>query len=505
MNFENILALAKQGEKEQALKEIELFIENHPSDEQALYYASAWNFQAMHWEVAEQFMVQLVDLKPNNMNYLQNIIGMYMNMSNIKKAIDYQKKLLKLTNNDMSQQYQLALMYHKLFDFENALQILNEIEKNASENVQVLGVIGDILHGFGKFSQAISYYERILRLDSFNEAAFNGIIKSKKFTEADDELLKLSDKLLNSNHLSEEAKAQVYKGLGKMYDDAKIYDKAWECFHKGNEIQSGLFPYNHQAVINQVETLKKSFTKTLMDNGEHSSTASSPILIVGMPRSGTTLLEQLIENTGKICAGGESPALNKAINRRLYAVRYPDEISQITSDMYNQLSSDYSNYFKNCHINGEHRSVDKLPGNFFHLGLLKKMFPNIKIINLSRNKYDCCLSIYFQMFANHMSFTTKIEDISRFYDVYEDIMGYWNDLFPENIFNLSYEDLVQNFELKTKELYTFLDLEWTEKIGDFAKSKNSVQTPSSWQVRQGINTKSINRFKNYEKYLNVLF
>ncbi|PCI63581.1 MAG: hypothetical protein COB35_00625 [Gammaproteobacteria bacterium] len=502
MNLNDIISLAKQNQGHKALAELKSYLDKNQQDQQALFYAGLWCFQSMDWKNAEVYMEKLITLAPDNVEYLNNMLGMYMNMSNVKKAIQFQLKLIELTSDSAEQNYNLAMLYHRINDFGNALVILQKLHQQHPQNVQVIGVIADIVHGFGDFKQAIEYYKLILSLEKFNESAFNGIVKSIKFTQVDEELLSLANRMLASSQVSNEAKAQVNISLGKMYDDCKKFEQAWQYYCAGNLQQQQLFPHDKHALNAQVNIIKSIFTKELVNDSKTiGDKISKPIFIVGMPRSGTTLLEQVLEHSGETCAGGESLALNKAINREFYNIRFPDEIAKVTAKTYQNLAEHYLNYFKNCHVNGDLRTVDKLPGNFLHLGLLKKMFPNIKIINLSRNKDDCSLSIFFQMFANHMTFTTDMENISNFHQVYQSIMAYWQELFADNIYNLSYEDFVNDFEHKTKDLYQFLELDWNENVGNFIDSKNSVQTPSSWQVRQGINNKSVGRSANYTKLM----
>jgi len=503
--IQQLVDLAKNGQGQEALSGLIDFVDANPKDEQAIFLLSSWYFQSMDWENSEKSMAQLLSLAPDNLNYLDNAIGMYSQMSNFKSALKYQKKVAELKPDDSATQYKLGMLYHRLFDFDAALIVFNKLIKKEGEHPQILGLIADVIHGFGHFKEAIEYYHRILKLEPNNEAALNGIVKSTKFKTIDNNLLTTAQRILNDNSVPKQAKAQIHFSLGKMHDDCKDYDNAWSNYRLANEIQSSLYPYNKSALVQQINQFKAIYNEAFYNENDWPGDESvAPIFIVGMPRSGTTLLEQVLEHSGEVCAGGESLALNKAINKQFYKIRYPDELHKADSEVFMRLANDYKNYFINCHLNGNMRSIDKLPGNFLHLGLLKKMFPKMKVINLSRNKLDCCLSVYFQMFADHMTFTTDMNNISSFYDTYLETMDYWNTLFPENIYNLSYENLVTNFEANTKGLFEFLELDWNDNVGKFVDSKNSVQTPSSWQVRQGINTKSVGRSKQYERFLNNL-
>ncbi len=500
--IQQLIDQAKNGQGQAALNGLISFVTENPKDEQAQFLLSSWYFQSMDWENSEKSMVNLLRLAPDNLNYLDNAIGMYSQMSNFKAALKYQERVAELKPDDSGIQYKLGMLYHRLFDFDSALKVFNQLVKKEGEHPQILGLIADIIHGFGRFEEAIEYYHRILKLEPNNEAAINGIVKSTKFKMIDNDLLTKAQRILRDNSVPKQAKAQIYFSLGKMYDDCKEYDNAWSNYRLANEIQSSLYPYNQSALVQQIAQFKEIYNaKFFTDNNWQGNESVAPIFIVGMPRSGTTLLEQVLEHSGMVCAGGESLALNKAINKQFYKIRYPDELGKADSEIFMRLAKDYENYYINCHLSGDMRSIDKLPGNFLHLGLLKKMFPKMKVINLSRNKLDCCLSVYFQMFADHMTFTTDTKNISSFYDTYLETMDYWKTLFPENIFDLSYEDLVSDFETNTKALFEFLELDWNKNVGDFVDSKNSVQTPSSWQVRQGINTKSVGRSKQYESFL----
>ena len=486
--------LFEAGNHQAAYQLLTSYVTEYPQDSSAVYQLAVWAYKSMDWQRANELMGQLLTL-PDAKKYYHVVVDYYVQTSDLKSAIKYQKQVTH--NNDTQALFKLAMLYFKFFDFENAEKTFNQLLSIVPNDPQILGTIADIEHGNGQFSQAIKKYKQILTIDPNNEAAFNGIIKSTKFKYIDSELEVIAEKILQSSSTTPEQKAQVHISLGKMYDDCKDYKKAWHNFSQGNDIHAKLFPFSTQDLDKQVSEIKSSFTKTLFEGEQTGDDSFSPIFIIGMPRSGTTLLEQVLESTGVLCGVGESPALNKAINRRLYNIKYPIETNQASEQTFKDMANDYVDYIANCHVNGSKRSVDKLPGNFLHLGLLKKMFPNAKFVNMTRNKWDCCLSIYFQMFSNTMSFTTDISNIEHFHDVYHDIMAYWQQLFPENIYHLSYEKLVNNFKGETQSLFEFLELAWSDDVTNFVNSKNSVHTPSSWQVRQGINNKAVGRSEHY--------
>jgi len=501
-NIKNRLAeLVRKNQQDKALVIITEYIKENPKDKNALLKASVLGFQLMDWDVAEKMMKKLSALvSEDDVGHWKRASDFYYKIGKLDKALECQRKIVG--KNNPEELYKLGILYFKYFDFENAHKTFSKLNSEVPNEPQVLGILADIEHGNGEFVTSIEMYKKILKLEPVNDAAFNGIAKSTKFNHVDKELSDLAENILNSSQIPLEAKAQIHFSMGKMMNDCKLYYQAWEHYSKGNAIQSKLYPYLPELVENQVKEIQSIFVKELyLSKNDLGKNDCTPIFIIGMPRSGTTLLEQVLGTTGLLCEAGESLALNKAINKQFYNLKYPSELNRVDDDMFRRLADDYLSYLKHCHLNGDKRTVDKLPGNFLHLGILKKMFPNMKVINLMRNKKDCCLSVYFQMFANHMTFTNDLNAISHFYDIYSNMMEYWKQLFPDNIFDLSYEDLVSDFESQTKDLFSFLLLDWNENIQDFVNSRNSVHTPSSWQVRQGINTKAIGKSNRYTEYL----
>ncbi|MFY8272666.1 tetratricopeptide repeat-containing sulfotransferase family protein [Pseudoalteromonas sp. SSDWG2] len=499
--LQELQMLFNKGAHQKSIEELEQLSAEYPNEGKVILQLAFNHFKLMDWPKANNYIEKLVRQFGSQEYYLHCAVDFYLQTSQYLKAIPVQERICE-DKGDHNQKHKLAMLYIKSFAHDKAHGLYKEILANKPDDIYAIGVLADIEHGDGNFSQAIDLYKHILDIQPNSATALYGIVKSTKFKNVDTHIEKIATQIIENALVGDDQKIEAHMALGKMYDDCNMHDKAWLHWSQGNSLQSKLFPYDGKQVDEQVKLIKESFTSELLSKYQHKGNQDvSPIFIVGMPRSGTTLLEQVLERSGCICAAGESPALNKAVNGRLYNIRFPQDIGLAPASLFADLASDYLDYIANCHVEGKLRSVDKLPGNFLYLGLLKLMFPNMKVINMKRNKQDNALSIFANMFSNHMTFTNTLEGIAHMQELHDDMMEHWQGIFSDNILSLDYEEFVSNFETQAREVFDFTGLEWNDSVVDFVNSKNKVFTPSSYQVRQGINTKAINRSDPYLKKL----
>lgn len=495
---QQINELAQKGQHKEVYQLLKQAIEQDNFDEAILYQASVYAFRLMNYEDAITYMEKLLKQTNDDPRYVAGAVDLFLHAGLGKRAIELQNKLE--ISGSPEQMYKLAMLHYRIFDFESAKTVFEQLSKLAPNSAQVEGMLADMSHGKGDFSDAINKYQQILSYEPTNEAALYGLVKSTKFKQVDNAVIESANAILDNTTITKGAKSQVHYSLAKMYDDCGDTDNAWSHYTQANKLQAEVEPHDAAELEKQIELIKKVFTPELQSKfADSGQKQASPIFIVGMPRSGTTLLEQVLENTGVICGAGESLAFNKGLNRRFFDIEYPAQIDKAPPEMFELMGQDYLDFIANNHVKGDLRTVDKLPGNFLNLGTLKLMFPNMKVINLVRNKMDNALSIFFQYFSNSMTFTTDFNHILHYREIYESTMAHWREQFPENIYDLHYEDFVGDFDNQTRALFEFLELEWTDQVKDFVNSKNVVTTPSSWQVRQGINKNAIGRFEKYRE------
>ncbi len=249
---------------------------------------------------------------------------------------------------------------------------------------------------------------------------------------------------------------------------------------------------------------KKIYEKYLKSGSSDAST----IFILGMPRSGTTLVEQILSNHSKVFGAGEQDIINEIVQKKFTNKKlslFLEPAIDSNKNILKEIGDEYLNKMKNISNNSE-RSTDKLPFNFFWIGLIKLILPKSKIIHCFRDPKDNCFSIYKNHFQKGtINYSYDLNNIVEYYNLYSDLMNYWNKLFPNFMFNIKYESLVSNTKNEIINVLNFCDLVWDDNCLNFYKNKRSVKTASNVQVRSKIYNSSIGFWKNYEKHLKVYF
>ena len=265
--------------------------------------------------------------------------------------------------------------------------------------------------------------------------------------------------------------------------------------------------YNIEKDLKVFNILKKFFINYNFKKINPTKYDKKILFIVGMPRSGTSLVEQIISSHTSVYGAGELPYLNNIIQseffenktlnlNKLHELNNEKKLQDI-AERYNVLTSSY-NYKENL-------ITDKAPLNFLWIGLIKLIFPNSKIIHCSRSPKDNCLSLYKNLFDENLNWTYDETDLFRFYQEYDSLMSFWKKNIPDFIYDVNYENLISNSEFQIKKIVNFCDLDWEPGCIEFYKNKRAIKTVSSAQVRQSIYNSSINSSKNYEDFMPNLF
>jgi hypothetical protein len=227
-----------------------------------------------------------------------------------------------------------------------------------------------------------------------------------------------------------------------------------------------------------------------------------------MPRSGTSLAEQILASHPDVFGAGELPIVNRMVDQLPTVLNtstpYPECLKDLDNHTLGQLASEYLEESQQK-TNTEEFITDKMPSNFMHLGFISLMFPNARIIHCTRDPLDTCLSCYFQNFTGEHPYAYSLGSLGKFYRMYEKLMGHWSKVIPNQILNLSYENIVENPEQEIRRLVDFCGLEWSDKCLDFHQTKRTVATASHSQVRQKIYSSSVGKWRSYEKHLDELF
>jgi hypothetical protein len=314
--------------------------------------------------------------------------------------------------------------------------------------------------------------------------------------------------LASAPNQTEEGQSHLHFALGKMLDDIGEYERAFQHFRSGNALEHKRMHLDVDAGRSFVERSRATFDAAFVEEKSALGNPSDmPIFIVGMLRSGTTLEEQILATHPAIHAGGELEYF-RSLARQLPerpgdGQPYPDCLEALDAGSIDAASAGYMEGLRT--VMGEaKRFTDKNPLNFEHLGLIMSVFPNAHVIHCRREAMDLCLSIYFQHFYERHDFAYSFADIAEYHRQYEQLMAHWQSVFPGRIHDVQYEALVADLEAVSRDMLSYLGLDWDENCLEFYRTVRPVGTASHWQVRQPVYTRSVERWRHYEPCLEEL-
>ena len=431
-------------------------------------YKSIGNF-----EEAEFFYNKAIDSKPDYFQAINNYANLKALVFDYTSAIEFYEKALKIKENDITILFSLANAYHAIGDIIKTKEIISKILHYNPKHVSTHKLLSSIV----------------------NYSNDNANLNEMK-------------NLILKNELSNSQIVDLSFALGKAYEDLKEYENSFLYLKKANFLKKKEYNYKIKDEELLIDSIKESFKDFNFKDGKKNFDKRRAIFICGMPRSGTTLVEQIIASHNDVFGAGELIYIQKTINKRLI---FEKKLSKEKLNNEIELSSNIINesYFKmiNYHKFNENNFTDKAPQNFRWIGILKLFFPNSKIIYCKRNAKDNCLSIYKNFFASDdMKWAFDEKNIANYYKMHLNLMDFWKSKFGDYIYEINYEKLVLNKEEEIKKLIKFCDLDWDPICLDHHKSKKTpIKTVSISQARKPVYKSSVNSNLNYENYLSEMF
>ncbi|MBI1181038.1 MAG: tetratricopeptide repeat protein [Alphaproteobacteria bacterium] len=382
------------------------------------------------------------------------------------------------------------------------LQRAGEADPEASEFVNQLGVSYLEL---GEMNKARACFERAIELAPEALRIYANLSNARKFTEADEDYQRFVAAAEGVESLPVHDRIPVYYGLGKAYDDVGKPEKAIDAYLKGARLKRDELTYRRDASLYVFDRIREVFSREALEAKRAEIAGSetrAPIFIVGMPRSGSTLTEQILSSHSQVFGAGEARALFESLTDVVgrdfgNSVRFPEVFRLMTTEHAEAMVSRYLREIPNW---GEQtpRFTDKMLSNFYYVGLLNVVMPRAKIVHIRRNPVDTCLSCLTRLFREDMPYSYDFDDLADHYLKYAELMAHWRQVLPEGSFyELRYEDLVSDTEAQARSLLEYLDLPWEDGCLAFHENKRAVKTASVTQVREPIYTRSVERWKKY--------
>jgi len=388
---------------------------------------------------------------------------------------------------------------------DRALQLLSKALELNAENPAVHQHLA-VVHGrLGRFEQAVHHYREVIRLEpGYAEAYFN-LSRIISF-EPGDPLMEAIERRLKEASNTDADLCFLHFAAGKFFDDTDQPDRAFDHYSSANAARKARFDIG--ATRQEFESIKRMLTAEWI--GSHDDQGSSsriPIFIVGMPRSGTSLVEQILSSHPAVVAGGELHdiwEIVQALAQHDPARRpFPQCLASMDAPVLKECADRYLQRLSSLGPTAE-RVTNKNPTDFRYLGLIASLFPRARIVEVRRDPRDTCLSCYFQNFRNGQEYSFDLRNVGLYYRCYDELMRHWRATIPTQLHSVSYESLVAEPEPVIRELLAFCDLDWHPACVEPHKASGAVATASRWQVRRPIYSTALSRWKRYEAHLGPL-
>jgi tetratricopeptide (TPR) repeat protein len=352
----------------------------------------------------------------------------------------------------------------------------------------------------GDFAAAEKLLKQAVAIKPDSVDAWAAIPRLRKMSKDDTDWLAEAERMARVPQPPRQ-EANLYYSIGKYHDDVGDFECAFEKYRHANEVSRRYGgEHNQQDVTREIDRIIEFFGRNWVDVPRDSNPSPRPVFVVGMPRSGTTLAEQILAAHPAVFGAGELPFWTSLLPQYLASPPSPDIAERIII----KLSNDYLKYLDGRSLDAL-RVVDKMPGNFKCLGLIYAALPHARVVHMSRNPLDTCLSIYFQDFAVTHTYANDLEDLAHFYTEYIRVMEHWRSTLPEGwILDVPYQKLTEDPEGWSRKMIDFIGLPWDPKCLNFEQSDRPIVTFSKWQARQKITKSSVARWRRYEKFIGPL-
>ena len=357
----------------------------------------------------------------------------------------------------------------------------------------------------GRLADARATFERAVALAPKVPAYHRFLAGAKTFREDDPQLAALEALAQDMPSFPEAEQIDLHFALAKAYDDIQRYDRAFAHLRDGNALKRQAIVYDEAEQLAVSRDIANVFTSELIEARRGQGNPSDvPVFIVGMPRSGSTLVEQILASHPRVFGGGEVDYLSGLVTTSEAGVKFPAGFASLSGGKLRQLGSLYVARLRHLAPQAD-RITDKMLFNFFFVGLLQLVLPKARIIHVRRDPLDTCFSCYAKMFATELNCAHDLGELGRYYRAYEALMAHWRSVLPAGaMLEVQYETLVENFEEEVRRIVAYCGLEWNERCLEFYRTERSVRTASVVQVRQPLFKSSIGRWRLYEPYLGPL-
>ena len=467
----------------------------------ALRFMGILAFKSGNHDIAEAMFTKALRLDPTYSLVWANLAQVYSVTGQLDKAKKSFKNILNMEPRNGLIWAEYGTVLTKLANYEESKNAYLKALNFKSDSPRVHLSLGHVYKTMGEIENSIDSYKNSIIQNKLSGEAYWSLANLKTYSFSENEIKVMEETL--KEDMSDIERSQIHFALGKAYEVKKDFDNSFNNYFKGNEVKKGLIKYSSDDTTDNTKRILDFFNlETIRDFSKSSTVDQDPIFILGMPRSGSTLVDQIISSHSKVDGTQELPNIIKIASELNSNNQntYPEILKELDESKLSEMGNNYLSETTWARKNAPF-FIDKMPNNFIHIGLIKTILPNAKIIDTRRDPMDTCFSCYKQFFARGQLFTYSLEDLGNYYTDYIKAMNHWHNVYGKDIFTVHYDNVINKTEETIRELIDYCNLPFEKECLEFYNSSRPVKTPSAEQVRQPIYKSGLNYWKNYEKHL----
>ena len=492
------LHASRYRKAEDAFKKLLIEDENNID---ALRFMGILAFKSGNHDIAEAMFTKALRLDPTYSLVWANLAQVYSVTGQLDKAKKSFKNILNMEPRNGLIWAEYGTVLTKLANYEESKNAYLKALNFKSDSPRVHLSLGHVYKTMGEIENSIDSYKNSIIQNKLSGEAYWSLANLKTYSFSENEIKVMEETL--KEDMSDIERSQIHFALGKAYEVKKDFDNSFNNYFKGNEVKKGLIKYSSDDTTDNTKRILDFFNlETIRDFSKSSTVDQDPIFILGMPRSGSTLVDQIISSHSKVDGTQELPNIIKIASELNSNNQntYPEILKELDESKLSEMGNNYLSETTWARKNAPF-FIDKMPNNFIHIGLIKTILPNAKIIDTRRDPMDTCFSCYKQFFARGQLFTYSLEDLGNYYTDYIKAMNHWHNVYGKDIFTVHYDNVINKTEETIRELIDYCNLPFEKECLEFYNSSRPVKTPSAEQVRQPIYKSGLNYWKNYEKHL----
>ena len=450
---------------------------------------------------------QALRLKPDYTEAHYNLGNTFKDLGRLNEAVTSFRQVLSLKPDYADAYNNLGSILKDQGRLDEAVASFSQALTVKPDDAAMHYNLGVVFRELGKFDDAIACYKNALSLKSDYAAAFKDLASLVRYTEVDEEVRAMENLYNEKGAIPDADRIALGFALGKVFEDLEDFDKSFAFILEANRLKRESYDYSLQNDQDILKRIKKTFSPGYFAShlgcGHHDRT---PIFIVGMPRSGTTLVEQILASHPLVFGAGELAILTDLTLRICPgggAAEFPECVGDLDEETFDKMGLDYIGKIRKYSCDAQY-ITDKMPYNFLHVGLIRSILPDAKVVHCMRNPMDTCFSLFKNYFKEQHGFAYDMVELGRYYKLYQDLMAHWEKVLPGFMYTLRYEEMVSDQEKHTRNLLDFCGLPWDDACLAFHKTERRVETASLAQVRQPLYKGSVELWKRYEKQLEPL-